>query len=98
MKVIFHPEADQEFLSAIDYYEQQQPGLGEDYYTEIMAAAARVTNNPAAWPAVEGDIRRCLTHRFPYGILYSIEQDAIYILAVMHLRRHPDYWKHRVKS
>jgi len=33
--------------------------------------------------------------RFPYGVLYSIEPDRVYILAVMHLHRHPDYWKSR---
>lgn len=95
MKVIFHPEADQEFLESIDYYQAQQPGLGEDYYTEIMASVARITKSPNAWPLLEGDIRRCLTHRFPFGALYNVEEDLICILAVMHLRRQPDYWKHR---
>jgi len=47
--------------------------------------------------AFDGDIRRCLTNRFPYGILYSIESDRIFILAVMHLHRDPDYWKHRME-
>lgn len=96
MKIIFHPEADQEFLEAIDYYETQQPGLGEDYYAEIMATSARILKSPEAWPVLEGDIRRCLSHRFPYGILYSIEDEMIYILTVMHLRRQPGYWKRRV--
>jgi len=34
---------------------------------------------------------------FPYGVIYSIEQDEILILAAMHLRRHPDYWKKILK-
>ena len=95
MTIVFHPEAEQEFYDAIGYYESQQPGLGEDYHAEIMATVARITNSPKVWPVLDADIRRCLTHRFPYGVLYSIEQEAIYILAVMPLRRHPDYWKHR---
>ncbi len=32
---------------------------------------------------------------FPYGVLYSIEADQIYILAVMNLNKDPDYWKYR---
>lgn len=32
---------------------------------------------------------------FPYGIVYSLEQDEILITAVMNLRRHPDSWKSR---
>jgi len=95
VKIIFHPEAEQEFFDAIDYYEAQQPGLGEDYHAEVMATVLRIAQNPKAWPTLAPDIHRCLAHRFPYGVLYSIHDDTIYLVAVMHLRRHPDYWKHR---
>ena len=95
MKLVFHPEADQEFIDSIDYYESAEPGLGEEFYAEIMATIGRVTCSPKAWPILVGDVRRCLCHRFPYGVLYSVETDSIYILAVMHLRRHQDYWKQR---
>lgn len=32
----------------------------------------------------------------PYGILCTIEDDLILIVAVMHFSREPDYWKHRL--
>ncbi|MEM9021413.1 MAG: type II toxin-antitoxin system RelE/ParE family toxin [Planctomycetota bacterium] len=96
MNVIFHSEAEREFLAAVDYYETQQASLGEDYQAEILATVSRIAKQPTVWPVLEGDVRRCLTHRFPYGVLYSVEEDAIYILAVMHLRRKPGYWKERV--
>ena len=96
MIVIFHPEAEQEFLEAIDYYQTQQPGLGEDFHAEILATTDRIAKSPMAWPVLEGDIRRCLAHRFPYGILYNIDEQTISILAVMHLRRRPGYWKKRI--
>jgi len=32
------------------------------------------------------------------GVLYSVERNGIFILAVMHLHRDPDYWKHRVAT
>lgn len=44
---------------------------------------------------MEDDVHRCLISRFPYGVLYSIEDDGVFILAVMHLHRNPDYWKYR---
>jgi toxin ParE1/3/4 len=44
---------------------------------------------------IDEDIRRCLTQKFPYGILYTIEPDYILILAVMHCSREPGYWKNR---
>ena len=92
----FHPEADEEFRAAIEYYEACQYGLGQDFYFEVKSTIGRILQFPHAWPVLHGDVRRCLTNRFPYGILYSIEKNSIFVLAVMHLRRDPDYWKHRL--
>lgn len=96
MNIIFHPEAEREFRESIDYYENQRSGLGEDYHAEIMATVLRIANTPKAWPVLEGDIHRCLAHRFPYGVLYHCDEETICLLAVMHLRRRPDYWKQRI--
>ena len=91
----FHPEADEEFGKAIDYYESCQNGLGEDFYFEVHAAIQRIIEFSEVWPVLDGDVRRCLTHRFPYGILYSVDKQEVFVLAVMHLRRDPGYWKQR---
>ena len=95
MTFSFHPEAEVELFAAIDYYEECEAGLGCDFSVEVCSAIKNVLDYPNAWPFIEGDIRRCLTNRFTYGILYSIEEDDIFILAVMHLHRSPNYWKHR---
>jgi toxin ParE1/3/4 len=91
----FHPEAEAEFNEAIDYYEECEPGLGYDFSIEVFASIQNIVNYPTAWPVMEEDVRRCLVYRFPYGVVYSIEQGGIFILAIMHLRRDPDYWKNR---
>lgn len=95
MKFEFHPEAEKELYAAIDYYEDCNKGLGYDFAIEVHSAIDRIITYPKAWPVLEDEIRRCLTRRFPFGILYSIESDNIYILAIMNLHREPDYWKHR---
>lgn len=46
------------------------------------------------WPQV-GDFQVAIR---AYGILYTEEPEGIFILAVMHLHRNPDYWKHRLDS
>ncbi len=91
----FHPEAKDEFNEAIEYYGDCEPGLGYDFSIEGRVAIQNIVSYPTAWPIVEEDVRRCPVNRFPYGIIYSIERGEIFILAVMHLRRHPDYWKNR---
>jgi plasmid stabilization system protein ParE len=96
MKYSFHPDAEKEFVEAIDYFEEIERGLGYDFAVEVYLAVERTTAFPKAWPILEGNIRRCLVSRFPYGILYSEEKESIFIVAVMHLHRDPEYWSDRL--
>jgi hypothetical protein len=96
MNYSFHPEAEAEFLEAIAYYAECEEGLGHDFAAEVYAAVRRVLAYPRAWPIIEGEVGRCQTKRFPYGVLYCEEAGIVFILAAMHLHRHPDYWKHRL--
>ena len=96
MNVLFHPDAELVLNAAIDYYVAIEIGLGYDFSLEIISAIGRVIDFPKAWLIIEGDIRRALVKRFPYGILYAEDQGLIYIIAVMHLHRDPEYWKHRI--
>jgi hypothetical protein len=95
MSFSFHPEAEQEFNKAIDYYENIEPGLGYDFALEVHSTIKRSVEFPKAWAVLEGDVRRSLVRRFPFGILYSEEKDGIFIVAVMNLHRKPGYWKKR---
>lgn len=92
----FHPEARIEYLEAIAYYEERQPGLGARFTIEIESAIQRIVEAPRRWRKIEGDVRHCLTHIFPYGVLYSIEADRVLLLAVMHHGRKPGYWRNRI--
>jgi plasmid stabilization system protein ParE len=93
----FHPEAEAEFLSAINYYEERHVGLGQDFAREVYAGVQSIIEHPKTWPVFDRAIRRRLISRFPYAILYSAERETVHILAVMHLRRDPSYWKSRLK-
>lgn len=95
MSFSFHPEADEEFNKAIDYYEDIEPGLGYDFAQEVYSTIKRSVEFPKAWPTLEDEIRRSLVRRFPYGVLYSEEREGIFIVAIMNLHRKPDYWNHR---
>ena len=95
MTFSFHPEAEAEFNDSIEYYEACEQRLGYDFSIEVFDCIQKIVNFPTAWPLIEEDIRRCLVNRFPFGIIYSMEQTEVLVLAVMHLRRHPDYWKNR---
>ena len=95
MNFRFHEAADEEAIAITAYYEQQRPGLGQEFAVEIEAAIRRILSFPDAWPPYDEGTRICRTKRFPYGIVYERDEKMITILAVMHLRRDPGYWKGR---
>ncbi len=91
----FHPEAQRELMDSVRFYEDQAQGLGADFLEAVRHAIRSLGQNPEQWPVMEISIRRILLSRFPYGLLYSIESHGVLVVAVMHLRRRPGYWKHR---
>jgi plasmid stabilization system protein ParE len=95
MRIEFSPEAQAEVVDAVHYYERQVSGLGARFRAEIGDALKRLQHWPLAAPVERGDIRRLMLSRFPYKLLYSVETDCIYIIAVAHLHRAPEYWIER---
>jgi hypothetical protein len=97
MKFFFHEDAEAEFDSAIDYYEQSKPGLGFEFAEEVYATIARINEYSEAWPVMSQNTRRCLINRFPFGIIYQVKDNTLRIIAVANLHRRPGYWRKRIK-
>lgn len=94
--VVYHPFALEELVQASEYYELKVKGLGERLLDEIETAVNDVTTAPDRWPYFLLNTRRRLLDRFPYMIVYLEDPERIFILAVMHQRRRPGYWKKRL--
>ena len=88
--------ARQDLAEAVAYYEKAIPGLGLEFLDEVERTINRILRQPDAWARVSDRHRRCLTRRFPYGVIYSLEVGEVVIAAVMNLRRHPDSWRKRL--
>jgi hypothetical protein len=59
MSYFFHPEAEKEFLEAIDYYEEREAGLGFDFAVEVYTAIGRAVEHPQTWPIIDGERFAC---------------------------------------
>jgi len=91
----FHSEARKEFFEAAEYYEDQVIGLGDGFIDEVEKVLEVIEQQPFSGTEITDTERRFLVSRFPYGIIYSVEDDQIMIFAVMNLRQKPGYWKSR---
>ena len=94
-EIRFHPEARQELRAAGQFYEGETVGLGRDLVQEVRAALGRLVEWPASGTPDGNDIRRVVLARFPFTVVYQVLDDAVEIVAVMHQRQEPGYWKHR---
>jgi plasmid stabilization system protein ParE len=94
----FEAEAAVEFdvESAFDWYESEEAGLGLEFLEQLRAAYLRMLENPFGYQELRSGIRRALTRQFPYAVYFSIEDETILILAVLHTARDPAEWQRRI--
>jgi len=97
MNYRFHPLAVKELTDSIDYYEEKSPDLGLDFSKEIYSTIQRILQFPKAWSKISENCRRCITQRFPYGIIYQVKEDEILIVSIMQLNQKPKNWDEVLK-
>ena len=88
----FHRLAERELNEASQYYELECPGLGFSLLGEVERCLRLMVEHPEAGHVLRGSVRRRLLRRFPFALLYRITAGGIRVLAVMNLRRRPNYW------
>jgi len=96
MHIRFLAPAENEMLEAAAYYEIRVRSLGENFLDIVEAAVNEIVEDPFLWMEIHPGVRRRLIRRFPYSVLYSIHEDEIIIVAVMHHKQRPRYWLGRI--
>lgn len=91
----FHPEAREELRSAALFYEQESPNLGRELVREVKTVLDRVREWPESGSPDERDARRVVLARFPFAVIYQLREGVIEVVAVMHQRQKPGYWRDR---
>ena len=93
--VIYRRLARAEFDDAVDWYEQQQAGLGDRFADAVHGVIARISANPNLHRVVHKDIRRAIVRGWPYVIYYRIEPNQVVVTSVFHSKRNPKVWQSR---
>ncbi|MBW4676653.1 MAG: type II toxin-antitoxin system RelE/ParE family toxin [Desmonostoc geniculatum HA4340-LM1] len=90
--IVIHTEARKELDAAIGYYEAQKVDLGLDLLSEVEKVILKIQQNPNLGTPhkIEG-IRRYAIQRFPYLIFYTELEEVIWVIAIAHSKRKPNY-------
>jgi len=95
MSFVLHPNAAQEIEQTTAFYNKQQAGLEKRFIEDLEDGIEKVCAHPLRYKVVEGDVRKCRLEHFPYLLIYQVQSEQVEIIALMHLRKQPDYWKNR---
>jgi toxin ParE1/3/4 len=94
-QVIFRSEARRDVLEAHRWYRKQSPQLGHQFRDALDATVGRIRHNPLAYQVLFREVRRALVRRFPYAVFFKSLDEAVVVVAVLHMRRDPALWKSR---
>ena len=92
MQIQFADAAKIELDEAIKWFERQQAGLGKRFRAVIREATLRISHAPLLYPIELGEVRRIVVSEFPYILRYVVRGNVLWIVAVSHQHRKPDYW------
>jgi len=85
-------EAAVELAAAIDRYESIESGLGVRLKEEVKSALAWISRNSDLPRLRPKGYRRVKLKIFPYYVAYAMHSDIIWVLAIAHSARRPEYW------
>jgi len=95
-KIKVEPEALQDIQDGIDWYNEQQTGLGRKFHTEVKTFFKKLRSNP--FFQIRYDEVRCIPlKKYPFMIHYTLneKEKVVVIRAVFNTHRNPGIWKKR---
>lgn len=95
-EAVLHPEARAEVEHSVEFYETRLDGLGLRFLAAVEQTAERISVSPDAGAPLPGGFRKRIVSGFPYCVIYRVWEDYVYLVAVAHQHRRPDYWRKRV--
>ncbi|VAW97379.1 hypothetical protein MNBD_GAMMA21-2963 [hydrothermal vent metagenome] len=93
MKIRYSPQAEKELLDIVKCYNENKPGLGAEFLSELDKQIILCSNAPEIGMQVDHIYRRLVMNRFPFNIIYRILRYEIRVIAVAHQNKKPGYWR-----
>lgn len=97
-RFILRPRAERDIQSIFDWYESQQPTLGDAFLVSLRERLETIREFLESGPVLFRDVRRAVVSRFPYLIFYVVRPTRVAVLAVLHQSRDPSVWPRGTKT
>jgi plasmid stabilization system protein ParE len=91
-RVVIEEEAEQEYVEAVRFYDERQPGVGQRFARDLRAFFKVVCKNPERFRLVSRLTRKArLPKPWPYSVFFVVnpESSEAIISALWHDSRNP---------
>ncbi|MGV8137015.1 MAG: hypothetical protein AB2L20_17525 [Mangrovibacterium sp.] len=95
-RIKIEPEAHLDIQEGIDWYNEQQSGLGRKFHFEVKVFIEKLKINPF-FQLRYNDVRCLPLKQYPYMIHFTVDKErrVVTIRAVIKTSRTPKIWKSR---
>ncbi|MDB5351130.1 MAG: parE2 [Planctomycetota bacterium] len=94
-ELVFHPEAQAEYERSLAWYQNRSPREANRFEAEMERVLIATGSNPAMFPKYDGSQRFASPRRAPFSVVYQIQTERVYVVAVAHSRRAASDWRAR---
>ncbi len=94
-EIVWLYEAADEYRRAVRWHASISKSLSEQFLDAVEDTLQTIRNYPLRFPIVSGNRRRAIVRRFPYGIVFLVEDTRIVVIACFHGKRNPLDWQNR---
>lgn len=95
MRLKVLPPAQEELGEAVEFYRNRRSALGTAFLNEVKRGYAQLKREPLIGSPIDHDERKYVLQGYPYNLIYRIEENAVFIVAVAHHSREFGYWRIR---
>lgn len=99
-EIVLRKEAQIDLDEIFIWYEEQKIGLGLIFISEFERIIHKIAKHPfyASYVATETDVRSASLKKFPYEVIYRINQanNQVRIIAIIHQHRNPEWFRQRL--
>ncbi|PTX98086.1 hypothetical protein DB345_04410 [Spartobacteria bacterium LR76] len=96
IRVRISQDAVDDIWEASRFYDHLSPGLGKYFKKRIAEDIESLSRNGPINPVIHGDVHRLLSKVFPFGIFYRAQLSWVEVIAILDLRRNPDWIREKL--
>jgi plasmid stabilization system protein ParE len=95
MQVDFHPDANIKLAESADCYAERSPIAARNFLVAVDVAIASIVDDPERFVRIDDRHQSCSVMKFPFQVVYRVDDDRVVVIAVAHAKRRPGYWRGR---